>query len=257
MHKSYRKLCPLGGVIRSAKRELHYFDTGFYGVGFSHWGVEAMIEGTNKLMTHFGTQSPLGVQYQMSAELLAIEIGKSAQPLLLDFDRFGSWATDCTLKSLWEKMHCFKFQLRLNTIPLKPPREGDRWFITACEEAGFSKEECRILSLVRQHQEVIWESDVFDAGGRYLDEKYKQKRRKDEKWSRYLFSEQGISPGHLRLWKMALQQLAPDGRRPSRLGILLYRDTNSGSGHMTRRRMSCCDREREMEGSRCMRKMRN
>jgi hypothetical protein len=154
-------------------------------------------------------------------------------------------------------MHCFKFQLRLNTIPLKPPREGDRWFITACEEAGFSKEECRILSLVRQHQEVIWESDVFDAGGRYLDEKYKQKRRKDEKWSRYLFSEQGISPGHLRLWKMALQQLAPDGRRPSRLGILLYRDTNSGSGHMTRRRISCCDREREMEGSRCMRKMRN
>jgi hypothetical protein len=43
-------------------------------------------------------------------------------------------------------------------------------------------------------------------------------RRSDEQWSNYLFPTQGVTPAHLRLWKMALQQLAPGGRRRTRLG---------------------------------------
>ncbi|KAL3795211.1 hypothetical protein ACHAWO_011196 [Cyclotella atomus] len=74
MDKPYHVLCPLGGVIRSVKRELRYLDTGFYSVGFPHWGIEAIIESTNKLMTHFGAQSLLGVQYQVSVELLVIKV---------------------------------------------------------------------------------------------------------------------------------------------------------------------------------------
>jgi hypothetical protein len=40
MTKPYYLLCPLGGVIRSAKREIRWLDTGFYGMGFPHWGIE-------------------------------------------------------------------------------------------------------------------------------------------------------------------------------------------------------------------------
>jgi hypothetical protein len=36
MHKPYYLLCPLSGVVCSAKRELRYLDTGFFGVGFPH-----------------------------------------------------------------------------------------------------------------------------------------------------------------------------------------------------------------------------
>lgn len=79
MDKPYRVLCPLGGVIRSAKRKLRYLDSGFYGMGFPHWGIEAIVESLNKFMTHFGAhQSLLGVQYQMSLELLAIKLGISS-----------------------------------------------------------------------------------------------------------------------------------------------------------------------------------
>lgn len=76
-------------------------------------------------------------------------------------------------------MHRFELELHLNTITLKPPREDNRWFMTACKDVGF-REECEILNLVQQHQQVVWESDVFGAEGRYLDELYKEKRWSDE-----------------------------------------------------------------------------
>ncbi|KAL7521202.1 hypothetical protein ACHAWX_005896 [Stephanocyclus meneghinianus] len=38
MHRPYYWMAPIGGMIRSAKREIRYLDTGFYGLGF-HTGV--------------------------------------------------------------------------------------------------------------------------------------------------------------------------------------------------------------------------
>jgi hypothetical protein len=34
-------------MIWSAKREIRYLDTGFYGLGFPHWGIESLIEAYN------------------------------------------------------------------------------------------------------------------------------------------------------------------------------------------------------------------
>jgi hypothetical protein len=45
MQKPYYWMSPIGCLIRSAKREqLRYLDTGFYGLGFPHWGIEMLIE---------------------------------------------------------------------------------------------------------------------------------------------------------------------------------------------------------------------
>jgi hypothetical protein len=121
MHKPYYIRCPLGGVIRSAKKELRYLDTGFFGVGLPHWGVEAIVASTNNLMTHFGTNTLVGVQYQASAELLANELRKGPQPLCLDYDQYHHWVTPCTLKEIWVRMHRFGFQLHLHTLPMSPP----------------------------------------------------------------------------------------------------------------------------------------
>ena len=116
----------------------------------------------------------------MSAELLAIEVGKSAQPLLNDYSKYNKWATDCTLKALWEKLDRFGFKMSLNTIDMHPPREGDRWIMTAFEEAGYSGKEAEILNLVRLDQEVVYESDVFQPDGKTLDERYLTKRSAEE-----------------------------------------------------------------------------
>eukprot|EP00956_Cyclotella_meneghiniana_P000972 scaffold1144_cov22-Cyclotella_meneghiniana.AAC.6 len=80
MHKPYHLMCSVGGVAQSAKRELRYLDTGFYGVGFPHWGIESLIESINKIMTHVGGKSLVATQYQMSLELLMLELGVTDQP---------------------------------------------------------------------------------------------------------------------------------------------------------------------------------
>jgi hypothetical protein len=205
MDKPYYILCPLGGVIRSAKRELRYLDSGFYGVGFPRWGIESIVESTNKMMTHVGAKTMLGTQYQMSLELLILELGLTANPFSLDFEKYNSWVTDCGWKEIWSNMCRFGFDLSVDTVDLSPPRERDCWFMRAIEDAGFSPEECRIINIIRQHQQVIFLSDVFGADGKNIDERYFQRS----------------PPQHFSLWKEALLQLAPNGRRRHRLGKYL------------------------------------
>lgn len=126
MHKPYHTLISIGGVIQSTKRELRYLDTGFYGAGLPHWGMESTVAATNKLMSHYGTQSLPGIQYQKSMELLTIELGLSDQPFLEDYTKYNNWVTDCTLKETWARMHCFKFVLQIHNFKLQPPRQWDR-----------------------------------------------------------------------------------------------------------------------------------
>eukprot|EP00956_Cyclotella_meneghiniana_P029291 scaffold70426_cov59-Cyclotella_meneghiniana.AAC.2 len=92
----------------------------------------------------------------------------------------------------------------------------------AIEDLGYSKEECRIINLVRIHQQVLFESDIFEADGQKLDSSYLSKRPRGEKWSTVLFPSTKVQPNHFTLWQSALQQLAPGGRRPRRLGKMTH-----------------------------------
>ena len=114
MHKPYHLMCSVGGVAQSAKREIRYLDTGFYGVGFLHWGIESLIKSINKIMTHVGGKSLVATQYQMSLELLLLELGVSDQPFLEDFDKFSTWVTPVTLTELWSKLNRFGFKLSVD-----------------------------------------------------------------------------------------------------------------------------------------------
>ena len=218
MHKPYHSMCSVGGVAQSAKRELRYLDSGFYGVGFPHWGIESLIESINKVMTHVGGKSLVSTQYQMSLELLMLELGVSDQPFLQDYQKYSSWVTPVTLSELWAKLHRFGFKLEVDTAKLGLPREGDRWFMSAVEEMGYSREECRVINLVRVNQQVLFESDVFEADGQKLDQMYMRQRPVNEKWSKYTFPKVKLVGRHFALWRSVLQQLAPGSRRPCRLG---------------------------------------
>ena len=192
-------MCSVGGVDQSTNRELCYLDTGFYGVGFPHWGIEATIESINKLMSHFGSKSMTGVEFQMSYELLIIELGLSNQPFLLDFNKYHNRAAPTLLTEVWSRMHRFGFKLTTNMIKFSPPREKDRWFMSAVEDLGFSEEECRIINLVRIHQQVIFELDVFEEDGQKLDTTYLQKQPTGVKWSNLLFLTAKMQSRHFTL----------------------------------------------------------
>ena len=102
MHRPYYWMAPIGGLIRSARRELRYLDTGSYRLGFPHWGIEAMVEAYKKFYTHYGTSSVVGTQLQMSMEILICELGLSSQPFTLSYKKYSSLATDGFCKQLWE-----------------------------------------------------------------------------------------------------------------------------------------------------------
>jgi hypothetical protein len=218
MQRPYYWLAPIGGLLRSARRELRTLDTGFYGLGLPHWGIEALNEAYKKFFLHFGTQSSVGIQLQMSVELFTIELGLSSQPFLSDFTKYSPRITDSFCKSLWERLHQFQFRLVIGKDLLLPPREHDQWLMVEFERIGYSPEDCATLNTVRLHQQAIFLSDVFNADGRTVREEAKYPRLTNQRWSHYKFGKQHPSTKAWNLWRTALQQLAPRGRRDQSLG---------------------------------------
>ena len=123
------------------------------------------------------------------------------------------------MKELWARMHRFGFRLEVHNIPMPPPRERDEWLMVSLESIGYTNPKDRaILNAMRQHQQVIYDSDVFAADGVTIDPKYLRIRRRQEKWSDWRFGKQQVNASHLRLWTAALHQLALNSRRHRSLG---------------------------------------
>jgi hypothetical protein len=76
----YRKMLSLGGAVRKANCSIQELDRGFYGAGFSHPGVEATVEQSNKFFTHYGCHTALGTELQTLLDLLVADLGLSFQP---------------------------------------------------------------------------------------------------------------------------------------------------------------------------------
>jgi hypothetical protein len=79
-------------------------------------------------------------------------------------------------------------------------------------EAGFTREdELLALNRFRCHQQVLYLSDVLDAGGRSIDQKYRARRSPTESWSHYIFPTENLPARHIQLWHQALDAIAPRG----------------------------------------------
>ena len=104
LRRVYWQLVPRGGVRGTAAAPLCQLDRGFYGIGCPHPGVEYLIAQISKLLVHYGCQSGLGIQMQVTMELFLTELGILAQPLQESYERYGKWITSTWLKSVWEKV---------------------------------------------------------------------------------------------------------------------------------------------------------
>jgi hypothetical protein len=152
-------------------------------MGCPHPGVDCLVAQLTKLLIHYGCCSGLGLEMSVSMALLITELGISTQPLYESFLKYSSWVTHTWLLSLWEKVDKFDITVEIAPLPMAPPQEGNTWFMQAVVEAGFmSAQVMKILNRFHCHQEVIYLSDVFDAGGRCLDRWYLDRQKQDEKW---------------------------------------------------------------------------
>jgi hypothetical protein len=134
--------------------------------------------------------------------------------------KYGSWVTHTWLQSLWEKVDKFDITVEIAPLPMEPPQEDEKWFMQAVVEADLtSAQEMKILNCFRCHPEVIYLSDMFDAGGRCLDGRYLDHQKQDEKWLTLIFpQEKSPQGGHLQLWRECLYSLAPRRRPTERVG---------------------------------------
>ena len=136
-------------------------------MGCPHPGVECLVAQITKLLIHYGCCLGICLEMSISMELLITELGLSSQ------QKYGTWVTHTWLCSLWEKVDKFNITMEIAPLHMDPPRTGDKWFMQAVEEAGFTTaKEKEIINRFQCHQEVVHLSDVFDAGGQCLDKRY-------------------------------------------------------------------------------------
>ena len=219
--RQYYDLVPLGGIRRSANRMARQLDRGFFGMGCPHPGIECLSAQLSKILTHYGCDTAVGRLLQVSLELLILELGVSSQPFQVDYNVYGNWVTDSWIKSVWEKVFLFGVVLVEGRLKIEPPRQDDEWLMPIFRKLYFSEPELERLNKVRLHQQVVFVSDVMDAGGRALDLKYLNKRDKQERWSSYCFPKQVVSNKDIRLWRNALHQIRHV--RTTHLGAFLSR----------------------------------
>ena len=219
LQRIYWQIVPRGGVRGSAPKHLRTLNKGFYGIGCPHPGIECMIAQVAKLLTHYGCRSGVGIQLQVSMELLIIELGLSAQPLQEPFEKYGKRVTHSWIKSIWEKVSKYKVRVELGPLSIDPPRERDRWFMEAVESSGITNtSELNRINRVRLYQQVMYVSDVLEANGKTIDSKYLEPRPLDEKWSQYTFPTENPPTQDFTLWRQVVNSLAPRGRIQHRIG---------------------------------------
>jgi hypothetical protein len=89
----------------------------------------------------------------------------------------------------------------------------------AAVEAGITNpDKLRILNRFHCHQQVLYVSDVLDAGGKCLNRRYLDRRKHTETQSNLIFPQEKPPNKHLKLWWQALYAIAPQGRLQDRIG---------------------------------------
>ena len=133
------------------------------------------------------------------------------QILSQPFQWYSKWVTNSWLKSVWEKVDLFNFEVEIKELPLKMPRERNSWLMLVLEKEGYSENKLIRLNWVRCHQQVLFYLNIFDAGGRLIDRRYLTKQTSEESWSRLIFPREKLPAHNFRLWKEALGCIAPRG----------------------------------------------
>ena len=79
----------MGGIIRSAPREVRQMSKGFYGAGCPHPGVECLVQQVSKIQTHYGCKTNIGLK--MSAPLSVSRIGGVRAAAAESFKKYKGW----------------------------------------------------------------------------------------------------------------------------------------------------------------------
>ena len=219
LQSQYYQILPYCGVVRTVATEARMIDSGFYGIGLPHPGVEALVASSNKLLMHYGCKSSVGLLLKTSLEFLMLEVGFGFQPLKLDYTRYGALATHSWVKMLWEKLSMFGIVTEIQDMERDFPRRGDKFLNQVFEDLGFSWSERVRLNRVRVYLQVLFLSDVATASGARIEVEKMYPRPLDYKWSTYSrWPKEQPTPSDFELWKEAMISICPSKSIVNKLG---------------------------------------
>ncbi len=89
LHRQTYQILPLGSVVHTTTVESRTINSGFYGIGLPHLGVEALIAMLNKLLMHYQCDTATGQFMQASYSLFFVELRISFQPLQESYSKYG------------------------------------------------------------------------------------------------------------------------------------------------------------------------
>jgi hypothetical protein len=157
------RMLPFLGINRNIKREWCTLPRAFGGIGLFSFPVEQTICCLNMLLQHYGVPSTLGKKFQASIECLQLEVGVNVNPLTVSYDIYGSLATTCWVKTLWERLWVYRFQVTMDYPDIPFPREKDALMV------DLFRSELRSLNRVHLHLQMLFLLDIVLANGRQVD----------------------------------------------------------------------------------------
>ncbi len=199
---------------------------GFYGHGFPHPDVECFIAQLNKLLTHCGCSLGLSIRMQALMEFRITEGGVSAHILSENFHQCSKWVTHSWLRSVWEKVDQFRLRVEIYELPLKFPRENDKWMMLAFKQMEYSDNKLVCLNPVCCYWQVMFYSDIFDTGGKALDRWYLVRCPPQDTWSTLICPQEHPPAKDFWLWTPTLESITSRGRPQHHLGHLVNRGHN-------------------------------
>jgi hypothetical protein len=127
--------------------------------------------------------------------------------------------TNTWIRSVWEKASKFDITIKIAPLPIRPSREGDKWFMQAIRENGVTDPgEWAVINRFRCHQQILFLLDVLDAGGKCMDRKYLDLRKDYEVWSTIIIPLKRPPCKHIALWQAVVYSLAPRGQVQNSVG---------------------------------------
>ena len=134
------------GVNRNVKREWRTMHRAFGGIGLFSFPVEQTIGMINMLIQHYGAGTTLAKKMSASIEALQLEIGCTGNPFVENYEPLHLLATLCWTKSLWERLHYYKFHIHLDYPPILLPHKGDVQLVRLFWDAGYRDQQLQALN---------------------------------------------------------------------------------------------------------------
>jgi hypothetical protein len=151
------------------RREWRTIHRAFGGIGLFSIAVEHTTAMIIIFIQHYGAGTTLARKFLASIEALQLEIGCVGNPLEEDYDHFHVLATPCWMKSFWECLHFYHFQIYADYPCLHLPRHNDNLLITIFWLAGYRDGHLHFFNLCSLAHNLLFLSDMPTVDGQMIN----------------------------------------------------------------------------------------